>query len=937
MSYWKKNIIRLTIFGVLFSVLISTFIPVEASQPYQGKSLDEIARQYLEQMTAEERVGQLFLVTFKGTKVDDSTSIFDLVKKHHISGVVLRASNDNFINNGDIVATTYQLTSQLQQIAWQTHQVSEPTPSDRVGSSAYVPLLIGISQEGDGYPFDQILSGTTTLPNLMTIGATWDTESSRQIGSVLGSELQALGINLLFGPSLDVLDVSQTITGEDLGTRTFGGDPYWVGRLGRSYIEGLHEGSQEKLAVISKHFPGRGGSDRPPEMEIPTVRKSLEQLKQIELAPFFSVTQALPGELGATDGLLLSHIRYQGFQGNIRATTRPVSLDQVAFEQIMSLDTFAKWRQGGGLVVSDNLGSQAVRVFYDPAGTNFDARQVARSAFLAGNDLLYLDNFIATGDPDSHTTIIRTLELFVQRYNDDPAFSQKVNESALRVITLKLRLYPGADIRNVIPASEGLNRVGTSTQITSDVVKKAATLLNPDPGEFKLSLPEPPSSTDRIVFITDVLNGKQCSLCPENPMLPVNALEKTTLRYFGTSAGGNIQAFRLSSYSFYDLLEMLNEPDKETELEESLRAADWVVFAFLNIRTGQPVSGAFRSFLAKQPELLDKKKVVAFAFNAPYYLDATDIGRLSAYYGLYSRSPEAVNIAVRLLFQELVPGGKSPVSIAGLGYDLITATSPDPSQVIPLILDIPDSTQPADTVVVTTRTPQPTSVPLFRVGDTLPIKTGIIYDHNHNPVPDGTVVRFHFTTGGESGTVQQIETTTTEGIARCSFRIQTAGFLEIRATSDPATLSSLLQLDVSNTEAAAVTAIAPTSVYTQTPAPLMTMTPLSETEQMEGKIKGKPGASDWFLALFVILVSVGGIFTAGRRYASLLWGVRWGLLGVLGGWTGYVLIGLTGWRVSSRWSLVIIVLLGVVLGWLAGWFWWQQLGMSRQGPGRKSH
>ena len=96
---------------------------------------------------------------------------------------------------------------------------------------------------------------------------------------------------------------------------------------------------------MAKHFPGRGGSDRPLEEEVATVRKSLEQLKQIELAPFFAVTGSSEDPSAITDGLLVSHIRYQGFQGNIRVTTRPVSFDPTALSQILTLPQFSSWRR----------------------------------------------------------------------------------------------------------------------------------------------------------------------------------------------------------------------------------------------------------------------------------------------------------------------------------------------------------------------------------------------------------------------------------------------------------------------------------------------------------------------------------------------------------------------------------------------------------------
>ena len=47
------------------------------------------AQAVLAAMTPEERVGQLFLVTFQGTDTHDQTQIYDLIANHHVGGVVL--------------------------------------------------------------------------------------------------------------------------------------------------------------------------------------------------------------------------------------------------------------------------------------------------------------------------------------------------------------------------------------------------------------------------------------------------------------------------------------------------------------------------------------------------------------------------------------------------------------------------------------------------------------------------------------------------------------------------------------------------------------------------------------------------------------------------------------------------------------------------------
>src|SRR6185436_18559925 len=115
--------------------------------------------------------------------------------------------------------------------------------------------------------------------------------------------------------------------------------------------------------------------------------------------------------LEVADGLLVSHIRYQGFQGNIRATTRPVSFDASALSAILALPEFAAWRTNGGLIVSDALGSAAVREFYSQSGESFSPRSVARDAFLAGNDLLYLGNITPEGlEGDAYSATLQILE-----------------------------------------------------------------------------------------------------------------------------------------------------------------------------------------------------------------------------------------------------------------------------------------------------------------------------------------------------------------------------------------------------------------------------------------------------------------------------------------------------------------------------------------------
>lgn len=914
-----KHVLSVLMLAALLVSSFGTAGPVSASGVAQTETPETLAGDLLNEMSPEERVGQLFLVSFDGSTVETGSQIYDLVTRQHVGGVVLLAGNDNFLDAPQTTNSAYQLISNLQAANWDFTQTPITNLSDgKQTQYKYAPLFIGVSQDGNGAPNDQILSGLTSFPDLMSIGATWQPELSEQTGAAVGRELSALGFNLYFGPSLDVLELPGTSAGSGLGASVFGGDPYWVGKMGQSYISGLHAGSNGHLAVIAKHFPGRGSADRPSGDEVATVRKSLEQLKQIELAPFFSVTGSTLDPAGMADGLLVSHIRYQGFQGNIRATTRPVSFDSQALAQILSLPEFTNWRGKGGLMVSDDLGSATVRRFYDPSGTSFSARLVVRDAFLAGNDLLYLGNIVSRDQPDNFNTVVQVLQFFAQKYREDTAFAQRVDASALRILTLKYRLYADFDIKSVIPSQDDLAILGTFQNVTFDVARQSATLINPDAADIATVLPEPPGTRDYILFLTDTHMHRQCNTCSDQPDMAVDALQSAVLALYGPQASSLVNPERLKSYSFDELADILQGGIGNDTLIYELNRATWVVISMLDSDPSLP-QVTLRRFLSERQDILRNKNVILFAFDAPYSLDATDISKLTAYYGLYSKTPPFIEIAARILFQEITPDGSLPVSVPGIGYDLLTATSPDPNQVISLFMDL-------STVSVATAstTPEPTPTPNFRVGDTITISTGVIVDHNGHPVPDGTGVHFALALGGVNDIIQQVDASTVSGVAKAAFSIDRSGLLEVRATSDPATTSIVLQLDVTS-EGVSVTALPPTPVATEvvpTPTVMVTAEPTNSP-----LTTGHPGMGGWLLML-ILLGSLGFfVFWVAGRLLTMQWGVRWSLCAMLGGLGAYnyLAFGLPGgahWLIKfGFFGMAGVIFAGILGGLAVGWLW----------------
>jgi beta-N-acetylhexosaminidase len=607
---------------------------------------------------------------------------------------------------------------------------------------------------------------------------------------------------------------------------------------------------------------------------------------------------------------------------------------------VLELPEFVTWRDNGGLIVSDALGSPAVRDFYSQSGENFSPRLVARDAFLAGNDLLYLGN-ITSEDPseDTYTATLAILDYFAQQYRTDREFAQRVDSAVTRILAQKLRMYDEFTLANVLSAESGLANINSSQETVFEVARNAATLINPDPQELSTLLPASPKQAERIVFLTDVSQFKQCTTCFWEPGLSADALQKAVLRLYGPEGSGQVFTSRLNSFPFSELELMLNG-ESQTDIESILEQADWMVISLTDV--GNRQISLLQRFFSERPNLIRNRNVIVFLFIAPYYLDPTDISQFTAYYALYSKQPAFVEVAARLLFREQVTlGGKSPVSIPAVDYDLSIATSPDENQIIPLALDQAVEATPTDSSEIPTTEVQPTEtpIPLYRIGDTINVRAGPIYDHNQNVVPDKTPVRFTMTTQDESGEIlQTFESETEEGIARASFDIDRPGRVEIRAISEPALESVGLQFDASNEGAVVITVVPTFTATLVTPQP--TTTPVVVDNGQLVSAEGYPLVGMWLLVMLAIIGGSVLMYWAVSRIVSTRWGLRWALCVFLGGLLAYnyLVLGLPGatdWiaETAGAFGVLVLTFAGEFTGALGAWVWMQILSGPRSREG----
>jgi beta-N-acetylhexosaminidase len=918
----------------------------------QNQSGDPFVEQLLSQMTVEEKVGQLFLITFVGNDLSEGSDIVELVTQYRVGGVVLLASNENFTNNEDTPRQVTELTRQLQEWAFVATQppqttsegTATPTPAP---TGQFIPLFVAVDHEGDGYPYTRITGGVTNLPNNMALGATWKESNAETIGQIVGQELAAMGINLLFGPPLDVLDNPRPGLRGDLGTRCFGGDPYWVSKFGQAYIRGVHAGGDGRVATVAKHFPGHGGSDRRADEEVSTVSKSLQELLKVELPPFIAVTDPQGADpLAITDALMTSHIRYRGFQGNIRETTRPVSFDPQAMQALMSIPALGNWRDAGGVIVSDALGVPAVRKHYDPKLESFNHRRIAQEAFYAGNDLLVLSQFDLHDSWSAQMANIKdTITWFRERYVNEPSFQARVDDSLRRILQLKHRLYPQFTLDAVRVDPEQLaDKIGQSQSVVTQMAQESVSLIYPGRQELD-RLPPPPVADENILIFTDDRQARDCSDCPSYDLISPRALQDTIVQLYGPKASGQVDPARIHSMTFSQLMGFLGLPtsgsgteESSTDVEDLIRTADWIIFAMLDHNPQEyPQSDALKSFLRLRADTLRGKKVVVIAYNAPYYLDTTEISKLTAYYCVYSKINSYIGASVRALFQEFPPQEAPPVSVDGVSYNLIVQLEPDPNQSIRVMrADVPPSAE---------GTPVPVEIGL---GDTLRLRTNVILDHNGHPVPDGTPVEFRFYYV-EEGLELREPKTTVDGVAHVDIALERSGQLEISVTGSPPTMLVNILGDKPAIIETVVPTPSPTSPPTPSPAPTSLPTP-------RPTLSPAPAANRGWLTLLangrvdgaMLFISLLGIAAVGSTCLAVQWvrgrplaqGLRLGLWTVIAGLAAYELYALNAPGVallqdrSGRWGVTLFSLTASLVPllisiWSPSWTHWT-LGLFRR-------
>jgi beta-N-acetylhexosaminidase len=146
------------------------------------------------------------------------------------------------------------------------------------------PLIIAADHETG--QLHALGDDATPFAGAMAVGATGDAALAEEVGRAIGTELRAMGINLVYAPVCDLATNARNLV---VGVRSFGDDPAAVGRLAAATVRGLQAAG---VAATAKHFPGHGDPTGDSHHGLAVIERSADELRDRELIPFQAAIEA---------------------------------------------------------------------------------------------------------------------------------------------------------------------------------------------------------------------------------------------------------------------------------------------------------------------------------------------------------------------------------------------------------------------------------------------------------------------------------------------------------------------------------------------------------------------------------------------------------------------------------------------------------------------
>jgi len=407
--YFSKKRTKISTLAALFSCVIvvqgcKQNIPSAEHLTLEHSLAQKIMldlRYYCPEATLEESAQAGFQCKKPVTRLHKDLA--QLITETSLGGVIL------FANNINTVEQTVTLTRDLQNAA--------------LKSDVAQPLFISTDQEGGRVVRIPREIGTSFTGN-MSIGATYAKHGdkyARQVGQVLGSELNALGINVNHGPDVDV---NVNPDNPVINVRSFSENPKVVADLGIGMLEGIE--SSGVMATL-KHFPGHGDTSTDSHTGLPKVSHDLALAKRVDLYPF---QQAI--ENSNVHMIMTAHIQYPALDSSEIVNKFGQSMIKPATLSKKILTNLLRDEMGyQGLIITDALDMAGISGFFTPM-------EAVLATFDAGADIAMMPIKIRThADIKRFKTFLKYLTVRVQ---EEQNMLEGIDASVARILKAKQKI-----------------------------------------------------------------------------------------------------------------------------------------------------------------------------------------------------------------------------------------------------------------------------------------------------------------------------------------------------------------------------------------------------------------------------------------------------------------------------------------------------------------
>jgi len=338
-----------------------------------NKQVDKI-KQQIDNMTLDEKIGQLITVGIDGYNLDDNAK--GLIESKKVGGIILFKNNVNDSN-------------QLLQLI---NSIKETNSTNKI------PIFISVDEEGGRV--NRFPKEIKALPSNKIVGNKNDSNLAYDIGKDIGYALSSFGYNMDFAP---VLDINSNPNNTVIGDRAFSSDKNIVANLGANEIKGF---KSSNVICVAKHFPGHGDTATDSHYSLPIINKTIEQLQELEFVPF---KKAIEEKVPA---IMVSHILLPNVDD-----TNPASMSKTIITDILRKDL-----NFDGVVVSDDMTMGAIT-------NDYDISEACIKAINAGTDLL-----LVCHGYDNEVKVINSIK---EAVNNKTISMDRIDESVYRILSLK--------------------------------------------------------------------------------------------------------------------------------------------------------------------------------------------------------------------------------------------------------------------------------------------------------------------------------------------------------------------------------------------------------------------------------------------------------------------------------------------------------------------